>query len=579
MKANLSGSQLITSMRSHGFALIEFIAVLAIMAIMAGAVAPLLINNIDRSEAEKERLALEAIGEGIRQYYLEHGPNMGRLPQDIYDAGGALTDTWAGLIEGNYVGLMETNILTNSRGNTRGYYYVSSGDFSVIPSLTLYSHIDVDENAPASLDYSGGGSCAGRAGEYVDPCDSATAIDFNLRILNINLGKERQQIIDQVKSRYLAPVAAAFERLPYDVCSGIADTDSVANEYYIIDGTPSGLAQGLDASVQADLQSFTDTSATDPWGQNIRVTKFADNLYIWSGGPFARDPNITADPTSPWLPAAYPLIVAARCQGGPSLDETFVRIKDAVIGYAAGIYDKASQPYVYLPANIQAAIGFTATDIKDSWGNSITYSPDSAVGAPGDRLGGGFVLTSLGPDTADNGDDIGFVVTEEEIRGRLAEVGVPYPGVREHLDRVKKAVIGYTLSAADYLLPAGQPEFEAAVNPASGTVIADPVSGNLCYRAHDVKPLSGPDFVSESFDLWAEYSGIGCASYPGFESVSAAESQIAAAFASAGKTFPTPVSTSCSFAQTVLDSTTCVDDWENNATHCEDHLKIYRKCP
>ena len=54
---------------TRGFALIEMIAVLAIMAILAGTLAPVLLQNLDRDAGERERAQLAAIGEGIRQYY------------------------------------------------------------------------------------------------------------------------------------------------------------------------------------------------------------------------------------------------------------------------------------------------------------------------------------------------------------------------------------------------------------------------------------------------------------------------------------------------------------------------------
>ncbi|HAC34818.1 MAG TPA: hypothetical protein DCF45_09900, partial [Gammaproteobacteria bacterium] len=50
-----------------GFALIEVIGVIAVMAILAGAMAPFLLQVLDRGEGDAEQAALEAIAEGIRQ--------------------------------------------------------------------------------------------------------------------------------------------------------------------------------------------------------------------------------------------------------------------------------------------------------------------------------------------------------------------------------------------------------------------------------------------------------------------------------------------------------------------------------
>ena len=134
-----------------GFALIEVIGVIAVMAILAGAMAPFLLQVLDRGEGDAEQAALEAIAEGIRQHYLdESSANYGTLPANF-----------AAIV--GYAGNSLNDLTTNGRGV--GRLYASNGaNLSQIPQVTVATHLLVGGAAPTAM------ACAGSAEIAVDPC-------------------------------------------------------------------------------------------------------------------------------------------------------------------------------------------------------------------------------------------------------------------------------------------------------------------------------------------------------------------------------------------------------------------------
>ncbi len=357
-----------------GFALIEVIGVIAVMAILAGAMAPFLLQVLDRGEGDAEQAALEAIAEGIRQHYLdESSANYGTLPANF-----------AAIV--GYAGNSLNDLTTNGRGV--GRLYASNGaNLSQIPQVTVATHLLVGGAAPTAM------ACAGSAEIAVDPCgdspgattdDMPAGINTNLiKIVNLNLARERAEIIKRVQNRYLAPVVSAAEGLVNDVCSSIADGT------YDIDN----------AALPAELANAAPLNADDLWGNKIQLTKTAERLVFWSSGPGG-------------LPAvpANPLFMTAACSPGSELDELLARIADTVVGYAG------TQNPIDLPATLAIA-GLSATETQDPWGNGIVYT----------LSGGGFTLTSNGVDgAAGGGDDVALAVSYNELVGIFTVLGKSY---------------------------------------------------------------------------------------------------------------------------------------------------------
>ena len=391
--------------RLSGFALIEMIGVIAIMAILAGAMAPFLLNQIDNTEADAEQLALEAIAEGVRQFYLDETTvaNYGNLPGIAFWTAADLVDddnNWPEQLVPGYLSGSIREIAFNNRDIAR-FYEINYADFSAAPRVTLLSHLLVGGAAPTGVD----AACVGAAQAVQDPCgdsvagtpatlldDMPTGIANGLiKAVNLNLGEQRQAIISKEKRRFLKPAAAAFANLPNDVCQGIATSTNF--------GLPTDLF-----NVAEIMAANPNIQTVDSWGVNIRINKFVDRIVVWSEGPL----GLTAIE-----PPVNPLFVTVACASGSDLDAQFESVFDAIIGYAA------DQSPIALPivATWNADIGMSAADIADPWGNAINYA----------LVGNTVTLTSDGPDAiGGNGDDIDSDKSANEFTGLFANMGLSF---------------------------------------------------------------------------------------------------------------------------------------------------------
>ena len=377
-----------TSFLQSGFALIEMIGVIAIMAILAGAMAPFLLNQIDNSDADAEQLALEAIAEGVRQYYRDASvATYGTLPANL------------AALSGTYVAASGTGLTESVRGIDR-LYANNLADLTSIPQVTILSHLLVGGAAPTGL----AATCIGIAQVAEDPCgdspgtvtdDMPVGIGTGLiKVVNLNLAAERSALIEYIQGYYLAPVVSAVEGLSNDVCQQIANGTSTIN--------------GLDLAgnaIPAELLASA-PGATDLWGNTLQVTKTDNRLDIWSSGPVA----MAAVP-------ANPLYLSASCAPGSDLDQQFESIFNAIVGYAA------NQSPISLPDDNPAApltwnaiVGLSVGDIADPWGNAITYG----------EVGNDVTLTSLGPDGGVGGDDITTTKSSNEFTGLFANMGLSF---------------------------------------------------------------------------------------------------------------------------------------------------------
>ena len=242
-----------------GFALLEMIGVIAIMGILAGAMAPLLLNQLDNSEADAEQVALEAIAEGIRQYYRDEAvATYGALPPNLT------------ALAGVYVGASAADLTSNDRGIAR--LYVNNGaDLTTIPQVTVMSHLLVGGAAPTAL----AAGCAGNALIAADPCGDSPVTDTDdmpagiatglIKVVNLNLAEERSALIQRIQNRYLAPVVSAVEGLSNDVCLSIVDGT------YDIDGVDAALnALPIELVNSAPLSVPV---GQDLWGNKLQVLK------------------------------------------------------------------------------------------------------------------------------------------------------------------------------------------------------------------------------------------------------------------------------------------------------------------
>lgn len=391
-----------TKLDGPGFALIEMIGVLAIIAILAGAIAPTLFSNLERAEGDREALKLQEIAQGIRDYYLDP-TTLGQLP--------AIATWEADLLP--HVGLTQEQILTNGRDVARVYEHVygaavDANDISFIPRITISSHLLLGGDAlPA--DFAGANGCIGAALEAASPCDpadvpfSANVADREIRVVNINLAKERQQVIDDVKTRYLAPAAALFAGLSPDVCNGI--TDSGAGAGYGLDGLD--LAGELPANITGSA-----LIKKDPWNDvadpdsAIQVSKIGTLVTVWSMGPS----GALAGPDAAGV-MSHPLYVNVNCAAGSDLEQAYTRISNAIIG------DLIADPLLNLPPdNDLSGLGI---DLADPWGTDIVFTRIDAAEADL-ATGDGYRLTS-----ANSAETL--VMTVEELSGLMASVGKAYP--------------------------------------------------------------------------------------------------------------------------------------------------------
>lgn len=420
-----------------GFALIEMIGVLAIIAILAGALAPVAFRNIERAEGDREAAALRDIAEGLRQYYLAPA-TLGQLPT---------TATWAADLAQTHVAQSANQIRTNRR-DVRRVYEVVYPDLSAVPRITISSHLLVGGDAiPAN--FAGANGCIGSAEEAAAPCDpdddpfSANVPDREMRVLNVNLGKERQQIIDEIRARYLAPAAARFADLSPDVCRGIADND-VATPSYALDNSD-GVGT-LPASISGDPQLLM----IDPWNQPLQVSQAGNLITVWSQGPGGA---LTApDPASGVI--NHPLYVNINCAAGADLDETFVRISAAIVGYL--LANSLALP----PDNDLSALN---QDLNDPWGVGILYSRIDAALNPV-ATGNGFRLRSTG-----SGANQDFIMTPAQLSGLFAGLGKEYPVPAPTYTAAQCATAAANLAAncadlLNYLTDANNCNADIAVN-------------------------------------------------------------------------------------------------------------------
>ena len=380
---------------SPGFALIEMIGVLMIIAILAGAMAPFLLNQIDRAEGDAEQMALEAIAIGIQEFYLDDSnpATYGTLP-------GAGAATWQADLAGNYVGRGVAELTTNNRDVARLYSPLYP-DFTAAPRITIASHALLG-GQPVPAGFAGG--CIGSADAAVDPCGNGQVVDFMvngiardyIKVVNLNLAEQRAAIIERVKNRYLAPAVEFFESLPNDVCSGIADIPSFApvipadGELNTVLGLPG--VNGIVAGVPV-------IEVNDFWAQPIKVTKFGGRIIIWSDGPLGAGVTPGDDP-------ANPLYMTATCAPGSDVVEQLGRIADTLVGAAV-----AQNPFLAFPGTLAAA---GVANGNDPWGTAIVYVPAATS----------FTITSLGPDiVAGGGDDIVLTKSANELTGLYAAMG------------------------------------------------------------------------------------------------------------------------------------------------------------
>ena len=397
-----------------GFALIEMIGVIAIMAILAGAMAPFLLNQIDNSDADAEQLALEAIAEGIRQYYRDETvpANYGNLPDEVSWTAVDVTDdnsNWQEQLVPDYLSGSVFDTAINKRQVAR-FYASSYADITATPRVTILSHLLVGGASPTGMDI----TCVGAAQAAEDPCGDSVAgatLDDDMpssiangliKVVNLNLAKERSAIIERVKSRYLAPAVEAFETLENDVCQGIVDSTFAA---------PTNLS-GVTEVAGAGLEF------TDFWSQRIKVSKFTNRIVVWSDGPLGAGVTPGDDPSNP-------LYLTASCAPGSDLQEQLDQISASVVGTMLA---QVPGP-ISLPANLIAA-GVSAEDDDDPWGEDINLRTDqySLAGVLTAEVGS-FVIWSNGPDGADDltgGDDVVLSRRTGEISGVFGAYGRSY---------------------------------------------------------------------------------------------------------------------------------------------------------
>ncbi len=94
----------------QGFTLIEMIAVMAIMAILAGSIAPSIISQIVRAKADQETITLKTLLKSLKLYSLDN--------KTVPTQSGT---SWATAVASMH-SLPVSKVISNENGHTRGYY-------------------------------------------------------------------------------------------------------------------------------------------------------------------------------------------------------------------------------------------------------------------------------------------------------------------------------------------------------------------------------------------------------------------------------------------------------------------------
>ena len=97
--------------RARGFTLLEIIAVLAIMGVLASVAAPAIIRSIDDGFAAAEEQTLAALGEALATYVRENKRIPSRNP-----------DSWSAALT-EFVDLSQTRLRENDRSFQRAIYF------------------------------------------------------------------------------------------------------------------------------------------------------------------------------------------------------------------------------------------------------------------------------------------------------------------------------------------------------------------------------------------------------------------------------------------------------------------------
>ncbi|MCR9277669.1 MAG: type II secretion system GspH family protein [Pseudomonadaceae bacterium] len=126
----------------RGFSLLEMIAVMAIMAIFAGVLAPSVFRTIDENLATAEESNLEAMAEALEEYVLDSKRVPSRLSSD-----------WGPAIA-ERMSQSTARILNNDRGYTRGVYFdptFLTSSVTAFPGFTQDLGLTSAPNSPRVL--------------------------------------------------------------------------------------------------------------------------------------------------------------------------------------------------------------------------------------------------------------------------------------------------------------------------------------------------------------------------------------------------------------------------------------------
>jgi prepilin-type N-terminal cleavage/methylation domain-containing protein len=241
---------------SAGFTLIEMIGVMAVIAILASAIAPNVVNMAVRAKADKEVISLNTMAESLRQYIVDNKT----IPTNAGEASIAIATN---------SNLPVSKIQKNERQFLRGYYIDPGFGFSAYdqnnglgaaptsPRIIMVS--DMNKNAPTAP------TTAAAFAAVWDQVSPAANLDEqanpSLKLVRLNL----RSLFHRVVFNHETPLPA------YEIEKNTkADFSGAVTERYILDSTRIDLYANGSASaelVQIIKSDLSFTYASGSWTQ------------------------------------------------------------------------------------------------------------------------------------------------------------------------------------------------------------------------------------------------------------------------------------------------------------------------
>ena len=335
----------------------EVIVAVAIVAIMAGALAPVIYKQINSARTKATVDELELIEAGLLSFYKDTG----RFPTEAEGLAALVTDPGVSNWQGPYVSSSKKNPVDAVRDDAFGRDYVYDLNPTTVPA-----------GAADLLLASGGANLGTDAGRLGQPWDLSADTDDVLAVVNsaaIDRDKENDA---QVELEYVAEGCRGYFQDNAAFPAALAD---LAGDY-------------VDAGYEND-------ALVDPWEVDYQLIEYggggtAPTLRVYSYGPDRTDDAGADDDLS---------VLVSSVPPGRHTSQFELSIAQAALNANPGLVLAGAWAG---PAGIRGQLGLTDVFDLDGWGNSyqvnvgsrVIYSigPDGNAGATADNI-----PTGVGP--------------------------------------------------------------------------------------------------------------------------------------------------------------------------------------